>query len=599
MPYSEAKLSSEPSSEPIVDPRLGDIEDDGSSTKRRSLLALAGSLLAEVSLPKLAVAWILLIGLPALMLGAAPLIASIWIGRVSSKASAILTGFGPALLLLVLGVVGWFGGRPLLRVAENSFWSLNALAVQPGYALCRESLRHVVEGMLPSRTSSAGRASASAAVAGASGVVICVLGLAIVALVWPATQWTGELADFASPYRLTMSAAANSVVIIAGYFAAAGLVWGLADATMAQPRDLRSFHSSAQNDRTWRIAHLSDLHTVGERYGFRIESGRAGPRGNERLQQVLARLDEIHAERPLDAILITGDLTDAGSSAEWAEFFDALALHPHLAGLLIALPGNHDLNVVDRANPARLDLPTSPRKRLRQIRTLSALESLQGTRVRIVDRDTEQLGALLTDALKPYLGEIRGFADKGSARLSPALSELWANLFPMVLPPTSEDGLGIIVLNSNSETHFSFTNALGIVSVEQARAIDVAINQYPRACWIVALHHHLVEYPKPAKALSERIGTALINGSWFVRRLQRLADHAVIMHGHRHVDWIGECGGLLIVSAPSPVMDTTDDRDTYFYVHTLAAGADDRLLLLEPERIEIRGCQPVDASPIA
>ena len=103
--------------------------------------------------------------------------------------------------------------------------------------------------------------------------------------------------------------------------------------------------------------------------------------------------------------------------------------------------------------------------------------------------------------------------------------------------------------------------------------LQVAVRQYPRACWIVALHHHVIEYPKPAKALSERIGTALINGSWFIRRLQHLADHAVIMHGHRHIDWIGECGGLLIVSAPSPVMAPIDCRETYFYVHTYAVGS--------------------------
>ena len=41
------------------------------------------------------------------------------------------------------------------------------------------------------------------------------------------------------------------------------------------------------------------------------------------------------------------------------------------------------------------------------------------------------------------------------------------------------------------------------------------------------------------------------------------------MHGHRHIDWIGECGGLVIVSAPSPIMEATNDLDTYFYIHTL------------------------------
>ena len=263
-------------------------------------------------------------------------------------------------------------------------------------------------------------------------------------------------------------------------------------------------------------------------------------------------MEAIHAEEPLDAILVTGDLTDAGVSAEWVEFFDAFAPHPKLAGLLIGLPGNHDVNVVDRANPARLDLPTSPKKRLRQVRTISALAAIQGSKVRVCDRISGRLGSTLVEALQPHVTDMAAFANEGSVRLSKRLADLWAMVFPMVLPPGTEDGLGVIVLNSNAETHFSFTNALGMVSLAQAKAIDAAVGHYPRACWIVALHHHVVEYPKPAKALSERIGTALINGSWFVRRLQRLADRAVIMHGHRHIDWIGSCGGLLIVSAPSP-----------------------------------------------
>jgi hypothetical protein len=110
----------------------------------------------------------------------------------------------------------------------------------------------------------------------------------------------------------------------------------------------------------------------------------------------------------------------------------------------------------------------------------------------------------------------------------------------------------------------------------------------PRACWIVALHHHVVEYPHPAKALSERIGTALINGSWFIRRLQHLANRAVIMHGHRHLDWIGECGGLTIISAPSPIMATENPSASYFYVHNLVVDKEGKLGLLEPERISVR-----------
>ena len=46
----------------------------------------------------------------------------------------------------------------------------------------------------------------------------------------------------------------------------------------------------------------------------------------------------------------------------------------------------------------------------------------------------------------------------------------------------------------------------------------------------------------PVAAFSERIGTALVNGSWFLRVLKPYAGRVVVMHGHRHVDWIGACG---------------------------------------------------------
>src|SRR5208283_2103693 len=575
--------------QPILDPRAGDIEDDASSTKRRSLLSLAGTLLGEISLPKLAIAWMMLIGFPGLMLGAAPLLVSLWIASVSSHAAVIFTEVMPVLVLLALAVLGWFAWRPLLRLAESSFWSLNALAVQPAYVAFREGFRHLAERLLASWMSEDRRVFVRAASAAASGLVICGLGLGLIRLAWSATRWVGSLQDIASPARLVPVVLANSIVLISGYFALAAMVWGWADTTMAQPRDLRAFAAGLASGRRWRVAHLSDIHTVGERYGFRVESGRSGPRGNERLRQVLRRLDEIHAAHPLDVILITGDLTDAGRSAEWAEFFAALAPYPELAELVVALPGNHDVNVVNRASPARLELPTSPLKRLRQLRTLSALAMLQGTRLRIVERAAGRLGSTLADAIAPHAADMISFADDGSARRSSSLAGLWDASFPLVRPPDTDDGLGIVVLNSNAETHFSFTNALGLVSAEQTRRLEIAARQYPRACWIEPQHHHGTEYPTPVKALSERIGTALINGSWFVRRLRRLADHVVIMHGHRHVDWIGECGGVLIVSAPSPVMEATDCMETYFYVHNLAVAADGRLSLLEPERINVSG----------
>ena len=574
---------------PVIDPRRGDVEDDASSTKRRSLLSLAGSLLAEISFPKLVLAWMLLLVVPALVLGLGPIVASAWVSKVWGKITAPLVGFWPLLLLAVVIALAWFAGGKLFRMVESSFWSLNSLVVEPVYAICREGLRHLAERLLPSQATKVQRSMLRAATGVAAGLTVC--GLAVLALMfaWSSSRWMGDMSDLMSFQRLPVVALANSVVLVAAYLAAAALVWAIADATMAQPRDLEEFHSCAHEGRVWRIAHLSDIHMVGERYGFRIESGRSGPRGNERLQQALAQLDVLDAKEPLDAIVITGDVTDAGRSAEWAEFLEALVSHPRLAERVLVLPGNHDLNIVDRGNPARLDLPTSPNRRLRQIRVLSAMGALQGKRVRVVDLARGCLGESLAETMEPHLAEMAKFADAGRPRLSKALTELWTHVFPMVIPPNGDDGLGIILLNSNANAHFSFTNALGMISAEQVRRIEIVTAEYPRAYWVVALHHHLVEYPRAAKALSERIGTALINGHWFVRRLQRLAGRTVVMHGHRHIDWIGECAGLLIVSAPSPVMEATDDLSTYFYIQTLAVGAEGRLRLLTPQRIIVDG----------
>src|SRR5262244_3084144 len=129
---------------PIVDPRHGDVEDDATSPRQRSLLAIAGSLLVEISLPKLLFAWTITLLLPAILFGLAPLVATTWLANVSAHILA-LTEIGAALVLVGAVALGWLGWRPLWRMAEDNFWSLHALVVQPAYALGSEMLRHLAE----------------------------------------------------------------------------------------------------------------------------------------------------------------------------------------------------------------------------------------------------------------------------------------------------------------------------------------------------------------------------------------------------------------------------------------------------------------------
>ena len=577
---------------PVINPRHGDVETDVSSTKRRSLLSLAGGLLVEISLPKLIMAWTLLLLVPGLLLGLGPIVVSDWVRTLSGSIATFVVGIWSLLVLAAVLALGYFGWRTLFRLVENSFWALNSVVVQPAYATVREVLRQLAEKLFLKSAGKDQYAKLRAASAFVAGLLIFCISLLVLYLVWPSAQLFGTFAGIGSWQNLIGVALANSVVLVTAYLAVGGLIWGTADAMMDQPRDLTAFDVPPHNARLWRVVHLSDVHVVGEGYGFRIESGRSGPRGNERLERLLKELEALHTKAPLDLVLITGDMTDAGSSTEWAEFLDAVAAHPTIAERLLILPGNHDLNIVDRANPARMDLPTSPNRRLRQLRALSAMEELQGNRVRVVEIGRKRVGRTVKEFLEPHFKQMARFADVAKPLFSYVLPELWAKVFPMVLAPDREDGLGVILLNSNADTHFSFTNALGMVTTEQVVGLEIACKQYPRACWIVALHHHVVEYPRPAKALSERIGTALINGNWFVRKLHPLAGRVIVMHGHRHIDWIGRCAGLRIVSAPSPVMEVTDEKTTGFYIHTLSIGPGAELKLLTPEWITVPGEPP-------
>lgn len=579
---------------PITDPSNGDFECDASSTKKRSLLSLAGSLLAEISLPKLVVSWVVLLGLPAVLLGATPIAGSIWVETVWRKLDAASQGIIPAVAFTIVVGIGVVAGRRMLRLAERSFWSLNSLAVQPVYAITREIVGQLGELILAKDASQQRRATWRAYTAGIAGVTICLCSLGVLLSAIPHTLVTAELGTFGSPVPLIKGAIANSVAIVASYVAVGSIAWAFADATMPLTSDYRSFASLEGAPHRWRIAHFSDIHTVGERFGFRIECGRNGPRGNERLTLAFALLERIHRADPLEAILLTGDITDAGLASEWAEFMAALAAFPDLAKLVLIIPGNHDINVVSRANPAQFDLPTSPYKKLRKIRVLSALQAVQGTRVRVVDRRSNRLDGTLDDALEPHVDRLSAFADSGKPRRLRGFDEVWASAFPMIVPPVRDDGLGFILMNSNADAHFSFTNALGFLSADQLAAAEGVFAQFPKAAWVVCLHHHLIEFPRRAEAVSERIGTALINGQWLVRRLQRNGARTLVLHGHRHVDWFGKCGSVRIFSAPSTVMGDEHGEGPRFYIHTLAASADGGLILAPPQVVEVN---PVAAAP--
>ncbi len=379
-----------------------------------------------------------------------------------------------------------------------------------------------------------------------SGLLLCGVSLLILWLAWPFTYLSGNRRD---PQRAQAPGARRAgQQRRAGQRLCGGGGAGLGDrrrhhAAAARPRDHFPRRQPVRSARGASCICRTSTSSASATASASRAAG-SGPRGNVRLQQVLAQLAALHAREPFDAILITGDITDAGRSAEWAEFLDAIAPYPELTQRMLILPGNHDLNIVDRANPARLDLPTSLNKRLRKLRMLAGIDAVQGTRVHVVDRRNGRLGDTVAAVMEPRLAALRTFADAGQPRLTSAISELWNDIFPMVLPP---DRAGrprhrpvqlqcrhAFLLHQRARPH---AGRAGTRPRHRLPAVSAA----RCGCWRCTITWSSTRRPprRCPSASARRWSTA--TGS--CGGCKPLAERVVLLHGHRHVDWIGEYAG--------------------------------------------------------
>jgi hypothetical protein len=319
-----------------------------------------------------------------------------------------------------------------------------------------------------------------------------------------------------------------------------------------------------------------------------METGTHGPQGNKCVLDALERLAAIHASRPLDRVLVTGDITDAGTRAEWAEFVDLMGHFPELRSRMSLVPGNHDINIVDRTNTARPDLPWSVGKALRKLRFVLALDQIQGDRAHLVDRKSGSLGPSLADYLRdgerPRL--LRALAEQGTVRGRLEIAKVWEAMFPLVEPAVEEQGYGVILLDSNAPSNLSLTNAIGVVSQTQLRALRSVLGGSYQGAWLILLHHQVVEYPVLGISLRDRIGLALMNAPDLLAAITPHAGRTVILHGHRHVDWVGITGETVLCSAPSVTLGMEDYRGR-FSIHEFSVSPAGRIQITANHRVRV------------
>ncbi len=576
----------------IWDLRRGDYDDNRTSTHGGGLRSVLLSAALEFNYLKALIGFLALIVGPALLLGIIPSLVVTY-GRLKLGVAASAR-YNPIVALIILAVLAglalWIG-RPLLAMAVENFWRLHYALVFPMFVAFRELLRSVAE-QFPGKPAAPERLDRTRRLCTILGALLLAGGgltLAITVVMSMGLQ----LVDLGGgrPWAVARAALGNAAVILGLSTAAESLYWVWRELTLRGPVLDWAPNPPEVETPTARVAHLSDLHVVGERYGYRMEAGTHGPRGNRCIRSALRKLTAINAATPLDRILVTGDITDAGTRAEWAEFIDLLRKYPGVRDRLSFVPGNHDVNIVDRNNPGRFDLPWSAGQSLRTLRVILALDALQGDRAHVVDRASGTLGPSLKDYLREgeRLERLRALAKRGTLRGRREMAKVWDAIFPLVEPPAEDGGYGVILLNSNARSHFALTNAIGVVNPSQLKALKSILRGSPSSAWMILLHHQVVEYPVAGIGLADRIGLALVNAPDVLDAIAPYAARCFILHGHRHRDWIGASGDVVLCSAPSATLGShgAEKYRGSFYVHEFAVGAGGRIQLTTTERVKV------------
>ena len=575
----------------IWDLRRGDDDDNRTSPHGGGLRRLLLSAALELNYLKAAIAFLILIVGPALVVGIAPSIAVTY-GLLKFDA-VVSAGYSPIVALAILSLPLLFAfwiARPLLAKAVENFWHLHYTLIVPVFVAAREILRSVAESF-PGATCTREQIERRRRLGTILGALLFAgAGLALSMTMGLSTGLQLVDLEHVRVWAVVKAALGNAALIFGLSTAAESLYWVWRELRLSGPVLDWAPSSMQPEGSISRVAHLSDLHFVGERYGYRMESGTDGPRGNLCIRNALRKTAAIHASTPLDHILVTGDVTDAGTRAEWTEFLDYFRNCPELRAHVSFVPGNHDVNIVDRSNASRFDLPWSARQSLRKLRVVLAMDALQGDRSYLVDRASGTLGP----SLKDYLREgrraelLRELAQDGSPRGRREMAKVWDAIFPLVEPAPDDRGYGLILLNSNARSHFALTNAIGVVNPPQLKALKSILRGNPHNAWMILLHHHVVEYPAVSTGLIDRIGLALVNAPDLLAAIAPYASRCLVLHGHRHHDWIGSSRGVMLCSAPSVTMGSQDEGKYRgsFHIHELAIG-DGSIRLIATERVKV------------
>jgi 3',5'-cyclic AMP phosphodiesterase CpdA len=323
-----------------------------------------------------------------------------------------------------------------------------------------------------------------------------------------------------------------------------------------------------------KLAHLSDLHVVESERVRLVE--RLHPGGNTLVPTLF------DAAADADLVLVTGDITDRGTSLSWRWFLDFVE-ERGLADRVLLVPGNHDLAFVDTEGAWRHD-----RFGIIQLANLLKFcEAFAATRGGLrgqilengqvrqfaaaweeVERDVRPLVASLPTTpvppltLRHYFKERRPHRDY--VRKIEAARERLFRLFPVAVP-AGRDAVVYVVNSCTGPQLHPATNALGHVGRAQYKRLGELAKAVPSPLSLVAVHHHVVRRAEEqSTSFRTRVlakFTVLADPSPLVRFCKRHGVRAVL-NGHRHLSYkLRLENGTVLLAAPSSTLGDELARD--------------------------------------
>ncbi|AHB50278.1 hypothetical protein W911_12965 [Hyphomicrobium nitrativorans NL23] len=576
----------------IWDLRKGDADDDRMSPGGRGMRAIVMSALFEFNVVQAALAFVALVLLPAFLVGLVPSLLQTYGTLVMTSVRQLWSEpLWAGLVIAALALVAYKWGRMRYASAARSLWKLHYTLVFPIFVLVREAVKIAGERWLGPHATLADLMARRRLGTIVSGGLFAGLSLAIATTLILTTGIVSVSLATASPRMIVRAAVIDGLMVLAFSTVVASLYWTWRELSVPPPELAKDKAHVPESQGVLRVAHLSDLHLVGSRHDFRMEPGTRGPQGNARWQATAAHLAEMDRTAPFDVILITGDVTDTGARAEWVEFLEQIDANAALRERVLILPGNHDVNICDRWNAGRLEMPWSAGLALRKLRFIVAADQVQGERVRLVCSRTGELKQTLREALRDgeRLHRLQALARDGNVRGRWLVSQLWRDLFPMVVPPGTGGRPGVILLNSCTDSHMALTNGIGAIEPRQLQALERLLERHGEARWLLALHHQVIEYAAFGIPLKERFGLSLINAPDLLASIGARARQAVVLHGHRHRNWVGMCGALQLCSVPSSTLGAHDTKygPGLFHLHEMAWGETGRIWVTATETVVV------------